>query len=833
MLKPIPVDRVEIAGGLSIGGVRIARLFRIQESVRTIAEQSTDGSLDARMQAVGAAVRAKYGDEPGSYCYTREVFDDYVIVAKGDKLWRVDYTMADDGSVTLAGDLQQVRQVYQPITQEGAVLGPLGDDGKPFVVQEAAADGAAPALPDGRKWGVVIIEEGMSKNRNRYAGKVLTKAAGKYEGAPVFIDHVESAGPWGRSGTGKVGFIKGVQVAMIGGTQESAGKLALVGTLVVTKPGLRQEMVDAWTEGHELFGLSHSIQGDGAAGVDAGGPFYDVTRIEKVESVDLVVNPAAGGRLMRLVAGGGPAATLEGDGRMLTKLIEAIKASGNAAAIKALEALGNSPTEDGVLAIYQGLIPANPPAPTRTEATRTDPAPVVVEQPTRQGFTLTEADWVSARRDAVQGSLDSILAGVSLPDPVKANIRKHFEALITEATTTAALPTKAAIQAHVQNQVELFGQLAEQGLSTFGSRPRIEIVEDSRKKFEARLDDFFDTSKPAQSIRTLYVDMTGDTGFTGKVTREVQQRLTEAIGTATFDQVMGDSITRRMLAEYKLQVDLNNWRGVIADVVPLSDFRTQRRIRMGGYGNLPLVGQGAPYLQLTTPSDEEATYAPAKRGGTESVTLEAIQNDDIGIIRRIPQRLARSAAQTLHEFVWDFLANNSAVYDSVALAAVGHNNIVTTALSGSNLSSLRLKLKQQTDMTNGKRLGLKASHLIVPSELEELAWQYITADRALPDSSLAAQAAPAAPNPVRRQGLNLVVVDYWTDANNYWVTADPSQGPMMEVGFLNGREEPELFVQDLPNVGSMFTHDTITWKIRHIYGGAILDFRLFAAGIVP
>jgi hypothetical protein len=42
---------------------------------------------------------------------------------------------------------------------------------------------------------------------------------------------------------------------------------------------------------------------------------------------------------------------------------------------------------------------------------------------------------------------------------------------------------------------------------------------------------------------------------------------------------------------------------------------------------------------------------------------------------------------------------------------------------------------------------------------------------------------------------------------------------------MDGREEPELFVQDNPTVGSLFTNDKITWKIRHIYGGNVTDFR--------
>jgi hypothetical protein len=40
-----------------------------------------------------------------------------------------------------------------------------------------------------------------------------------------------------------------------------------------------------------------------------------------------------------------------------------------------------------------------------------------------------------------------------------------------------------------------------------------------------------------------------------------------------------------------------------------------------------------------------------------------------------------------------------------------------------------------------------------------------------------------------------------------------------------------LFVQDMPNIGSMFNADKITWKIRHIWATVALDYRGFAAYI--
>ena len=54
----------------------------------------------------------------------------------------------------------------------------------------------------------------------------------------------------------------------------------------------------------------------------------------------------------------------------------------------------------------------------------------------------------------------------------------------------------------------------------------------------------------------------------------------------------------------------------------------------------------------------------------------------------------------------------------------------------------------------------------------------------------------------------------------------------IEIGFLDGNEEPELFVQDNPTSGSVFTNDQITYKIRHIYGGAVIDYRAFQGSVV-
>jgi len=70
------------------------------------------------------------------------------------------------------------------------------------------------------------------------------------------------------------------------------------------------------------------------------------------------------------------------------------------------------------------------------------------------------------------------------------------------------------------------------------------------------------------------------------------------------------------------------------------------------------------------------------------------------------------------------------------------------------------------------------------------------------------------------------------DENNYYLSAKTSDVEGIEIGFLNGKEDPEILVQDQPTVGNVFVYDQIRYKLRHEYGGAVVDFRAFAGSIV-
>ena len=307
------------------------------------------------------------------------------------------------------------------------------------------------------------------------------------------------------------------------------------------------------------------------------------------------------------------------------------------------------------------------------------------------------------------------------------------------------------------------------------------------------------------------------------------KKLLESATTATWANVFADRLFRKMIQDYNLE-GLSDWQKIVSNKENVSDFRPQRFTRVGGYGLLTTVAEGATYPTLTSPTDEAFNFSLTKKGGLDDITFEMIANDDLRQIRNIPTKLARAAAQTLYRFVFDFLrlgftAGASAIYDTFALFdSANHANIPSgaPALGDTGLGAGWQLMRAQTAFGNTtEKLGTRPKYLVVPNNLEQLAWRLANSLVTILGSNFNAT------EPNFFKGIEVIVVDYFTDANDWFLVGDPAKIPTIELGFFNGQEDPELFVQDQPNVGSVMTADKITYKIRHIYNGAVADWRGF------
>lgn len=728
-------------------------------------------SFEATTQLLQAALRRHYGLGRDEWVWPETIYADSVVVRRDGKLYQLSYSIDEQGNLTLGAATQVV---MEPVPISGQLVEAVKDDDKPsnrFVIR--------------------VIRSGLSANGVDYPAAVLREAAPLFAGVRVYgvpdADHV-AGGIAKRDAAKIVGRLSKPRYV-----ETALGGEILADLTVIESTGWGQRFREAIESGiPDTYGFSIDASGEWKKA----GRYREATSIKSVSSVDVVAEPGAGGQLIRLVEAVQHNRSTSENSLMTRAQMLALLKKLNPARAAALE----NATDDQVAGAFREAVDAA--------------AGATAAAPAAQVDFAEQLRMVEARLTA-----RSTIAASGLPQPAIDRLQQQFasRSSFVEADVTAA----------IQAERDYLARFTEATITGLGAGS-VQAGQDRADKVRTMLDDLFDPAKRAGSFREAYIDITGDRRVTGLLANCNRTRLAESVGAArfaeaisasTFVEVLGDSITRAMVREYQQSSMWDDWRDLV-DIVPVNDFRTQRRTRMGGYGNLPAVAENGAYAALTSPADEEATYAATKRGGTETISLEAIANDDVGVIRRVPIKMAQASKQTLYRFVLDFLATNAAIYDSVALAHASHNNLGSTALGAASFAAARLAMLKQVEAGSSERIGLVLRHLYVPTDLEETAYDLF-------------QRTSNNDKTFTQSRMPLVhVVPYWTDTNNWWATADKSAVPLIELGFYGGREEPELFVQDSPTQGSLFSNDQIIYKIRHIYSGAVLDFRGFYGAVV-
>lgn len=128
---------------------------------------------------------------------------------------------------------------------------------------------------------------------------------------------------------------------------------------------------------------------------------------------------------------------------------------------------------------------------------------------------------------------------------------------------------------------------------------------------------------------------------------------------------------------------------------------------------------------------------------------------------------------------------------------------------------------KQAEAGSNDRLGVGPRSLVVPLDLVETANNLFNRNTNNDKTFIQAMT------------MDIIAPWYWTDANDWCTVADPRDIPTIEIGFWNGEQEPQILVQDMPTVGSLFSNDQITYRIRHVYGGNVLDYRGMTKAVVP
>ena len=729
---------------------------------------------------------------------------------------------------------------------------------------------------EGKEWDVVLMQVGESKNigshgyKRYYSREAVQKAVeqGLFEKAPVtqykfsadLADHVPidiaESKPGGLFGN-TVGWAKSVRFGEFidENGQKQEGALATV-YIDESEKDLRIKLMEMWQAGRMI---GFSIDGNGSEWPRLmGSETVDyVSEISEILENTLVTYPAAGGHAIRLAAS---QTVNNGEIEMdLKEIIALIKANKP----KLLEGKDETKlTESDALAMLKEAMQSEV-----VEKIIEKPVEKIVEKPVVDETIKKEVEKLQESIRISQKSviLTNRLTESNLPDPIKTNLQTRY---------TNKDFKEDELQADIKAEQDVWAKLQEsKGLP---GQARVQLGSDEKDKLGIAMDGFFsgqdEKDKDGKKVRRFisfkeaYANVVNDSSaafasagtilsdsyfytpeLVGDQPRLIESydakrrkafresRMREAYGMQTSDwaEILGNAINKKMQMEAS-NPDLQAWRDICSDISSFTNFLEQKRLQMGGYGVLSTVSERATYQPLTSPTDTQAVFTPAKKGGTDDLTMEMVGNDDVQAIRKIPVKLGRAAALTLHRDVFGMFLNNLEQDGSTTLATSARANYTTSVLSTAAYAEMRAAMRALTAYGDSYDILGSANVpaiLLVPNELEDIALRVANSDIAISNIITAGTShynTQTEPNIWKGQIKKVIVVDYFTDATDWWGIADPAKAPTVEVSFYQGKQEPELFVQDLPNVGSMFNADKITYKVRYIYGFGILNYRHMA-----
>lgn len=342
---------------------------------------------------------------------------------------------------------------------------------------------------------------------------------------------------------------------------------------------------------------------------------------------------------------------------------------------------------------------------------------------------------------------------------------------------------------------------------------------------------------PRSLSRDVFVPWTGDvemraeydlTRVSESVGRVLRDR--QAVTQAAFPIAMGEVAHIRALTRYDFSDD-GEWRKV-AKTSAATDFKPNRRHRLGGYGLLQVINAGAAFQALTTPAEIASAIAVLRRGGTETIHFEAVRDDNVGLIMQIMDAMGDSAAFTLAFHVWSTFWGVSGGTINAATANphsrknfnATDDTLLSTAMSWVNAWAARTKVRKHQQSGSARPIGLTADLLVFQADLEPTAAGIIES-KERPDTTeretntLYGKFKPVICNQVLDDGEGGGAVLTGVE----WAVCS-SAAPPVEVIFLDGREQPMVDVNPVDAIaGPGFTNYVMTPRVHHIYQAGVVE----------
>ena len=290
--------------------------------------------------------------------------------------------------------------------------------------------------------------------------------------------------------------------------------------------------------------------------------------------------------------------------------------------------------------------------------------------------------------------------------------------------------------------------------------------------------------------------------------------------TSDFPKLFENVANKTLLAAYAEEPQ--TWRP-LARQRNLPDFKSVTDLQIAGQVIPELTLEGGEY-KAGTLTEGKATWKLSTYAKKLAVTRQAIINDDLDALSRVPEMLGRGCRLLESNLVWDLItsgANGATVsLDGQALFVSGHNNTVTgsgSTISIGGMDKAKQKLRNQKDLANN-RINLAPAYLVVPTTLETTALQFL-----YPTGYAPAQlTGSAGPNPFA-MGVQLIVEPRLDDDSQsvWYLTSSPNRVEMISFGYLAGEAGPTITTTEKRDP------DGVELLVRMDFGCTLSDFRGF------
>ena len=238
----------------------------------------------------------------------------------------------------------------------------------------------------------------------------------------------------------------------------------------------------------------------------------------------------------------------------------------------------------------------------------------------------------------------------------------------------------------------------------------------------------------------------------------------------------------------------------------LTDFRAAKRVGLGDFGHLPQVGEGEEYTYGTI-GDEGASVALATYGQLFTITRQAILNDDMHLLTKIPEKMGQAARATIAKLVFALLTGNAKAQDGKALFDTSHKN---TILDLANIDK-GIQLMNGFVNARGEPLAIEPEFMLLPTSMYTRGLQLIKSA-----SVEGADANSGIINPLRDIVTPVKSARLQAADEKSWYLINKEA---IEVSYLDGIDTPYMEQQN------GFTVDGVSTKVRIDAGVNVIDYR--------